>query len=77
MSFGEVIINQIRCGGAKDTGDFASTSDKTGETQSRVARGIFLIISGFVSFVDDNETEVMQGCKQGRAWANYDAWGII
>lgn len=53
------------------------TSDKAGETQGRVARGIFLIISRFVGFVDDNETEVMQRCKQGGAWANYDAWGII
>lgn len=39
--------------------------NEAGEAESGIARGIFLIIGGFVGFVDDNETEVVNRGEEG------------
>ena len=54
MGFGEVIIDDIRGGGAGNARDFELTGNKTGETESRIARGVFLIIGTLMGFVDDD-----------------------
>lgn len=46
--------------------------DEAGEAESGIARGIFLIIGGFVGFVDDDETEVVDRGEEGGARADDD-----
>ena len=54
----KIIISDGGGGGAKDAGDFFGFGDKTGETDGGVFGGVFLVIGGFVGFVNDDETEV-------------------
>ncbi len=60
MSPSEVIIDDIRGGGAKNTGDLLGGGNEAGEAESGIARRVFLIISAFVSFVDNDEAEIVQ-----------------
>lgn len=48
----EVIINDIGGGGAEDARDFEGVGDVAGETQGGVTGRVFLIVGGFVGFVD-------------------------
>src|SRR5262245_60547899 len=38
-----------------------------------VAGGLFLLVAGFLLFVDDNQAEIFNRCKNRRAGADYDA----
>lgn len=71
----EVIIGDEWGGGAEDTRYFQVVSDKTGEAEGGIMRGVLLKIGGVVGFVDNNEAEIREGGKKGRAWANDDNWG--
>lgn len=72
VGFGEMIIDDIGSGSALDTRDFEGMSDETGETEGGITGRIFLIIGAFVRFVDDNESEVRQGRKEGGTRTNDD-----
>lgn len=50
-----MIIDDIWGGGAENARDFASASHETSQAQSRITGRIFLIISAFVGFVDDDQ----------------------
>lgn len=65
MSSGEVIVDEIRGGGALEAGDFEGASDEAGEAQGGIARGVFLVIGGFVGFVDDDLAEVANRGQEG------------
>ncbi len=65
MGFGKVIIDKIRGGGALETGDFKSASNETSEAQGGIARCVFLVIGGFVGFVDDDLAEVANRGQEG------------
>ena len=47
---------------------------ETGKAKSGIARGGILVVSGFVSFVDDNEAEIVDGGEESRARANNNMW---
>lgn len=51
-------------------------SDETGEAKRRVFWGVFLVVGGFVGFVDDDEAEVFQGSEKGRTGADDDL-GVV
>ncbi len=68
----EVKVGDERGGGAKQTRDFKSAGDERGEAEGGVFRGVFLVISGFVGFVDDDETEVFERCEEGGARTDDD-----
>ena len=74
---GEVIIGDERSGGALETGDFQGVRHKTGEAEGRVFRGVFLRIGRFVSFVDDDEAEVVNRGEEGGAGADDDERGCL
>ncbi len=61
LRLGEVIIDDIRGGGAEEAGNLELGGHEASQTQSGVAGRILLIISAFVGFVDDDETEIMYG----------------
>lgn len=70
--FCEVIIDEIRGGGAEDAGDFLLAGNEAGETEGGVTGCVFLIIGGFVGFVDNDEAEVVDGGEEGGAGADDD-----
>lgn len=72
---GEVIIGGKRGSSAKNARDFGIFCHEAGEAQSGIFRGVFLEISAFVGFVDDDEAEIFDGGEQGRAWADDDLGG--
>lgn len=72
---GEVIIGGKRGSSAKNAGDFGTFCYETGEAQSGIFRGVFLEISAFVGFVDDDEAEIFDGGEQGRARTDDDLGG--
>lgn len=50
-----MIIGNVRSGTAEDARDFEVFSDKTSQAQSRIARGIFLIVSSLVGLVNHDK----------------------
>lgn len=70
MGFCEMEIDDIRGGGALDARYFEGTRHKTGEPEGGIARGVFLIIGTFVSFVNYNKAKVMNWGKEGRTGAD-------
>lgn len=70
VSLGEVKIDDIRGGSALDARYFEGTRHKTGEPEGGIARGVFLIIGTFVSFVNYNKAKVMNWGKEGGAGAD-------
>lgn len=58
FGFSEVVIFDIRGGGAEDKRDFEVFADGAGGADGRITGRIFLIIRGFVFLVDDDEAEV-------------------
>jgi len=46
--------------------------DEASEAESGIARGIFLIVGGFVGFVDDDEAEVVNRGEEGGTRADDD-----
>ena len=66
----DVIVGNQRGGGTKD-----SLAHLASEAESRVLRILILMIGGLVRLVDNNETKVSNGCKEGAAWADYDLRG--
>lgn len=56
FGLGEVIIGDVWRGAAENARDFEVFRDETSQTQSRVARCVFLIISSLVGFVNHDET---------------------
>lgn len=72
---GEVIIYEIRGGRAEDAGDFEGAGDLAGEAEGGVAGGVFLVVGGFVGFVNQDKAEVVDGGKKGGAGADDDGGG--
>ena len=72
---GEVIIYEVRGGGAEDAGDFEGAGDLAGEAKGGVAGGVFLVVGRFVGFVNQDKTEVVDGGKKGGAGADDDGGG--
>lgn len=87
MVFCEVIIDEIRGGGAEDAfwlrlygfeglkfGGFwlELANDEAGEAEGGVARGVFLVIGGLMGFVDDDEAEVVNRGEEGGARTDDD-----
>lgn len=60
-------------GGAEDDGGSLDVSAYHGEIAAVVFRWVFLFVSGFVFFIDEDETEVRKGGKDGGASSNYHA----
>lgn len=76
IALGEIVVGDERRGGAKQAGNRRrfrrATGDEASKANGRVPRGIFLEISGFMSLVDDDEAEIVQGCQQGGPRADDD-----
>jgi hypothetical protein len=70
MLAADIIISNQRGGGTKD-----SLAHLASESESRVLRILILMIGGLVRLVDNNETKVSDGSKEGAAWADYDLRG--
>lgn len=75
VGFCEVVVDEIRGGGAENTGDFGGTGNEAGEAKRGVAGGVFLVVGGFVGFVNNDETEVVDRGEESRAGANDDEGG--
>lgn len=73
--FCKVVIDDIRGGSTENTGNFATASDETGEAESGITGWIFLIIGGFMSFVDNNKAEIIDRGEEGGARADDDLRG--
>ena len=76
VGFGKVVVDEIRSGGTEETGGFCLAGDETGEAEGGIARGVFLVIGGFVGFVDDDEAEVVDWGEEGGAGADDDGFGV-
>ena len=72
---GEVIIYEVRGGRAEDAGDFEGAGDLAGEAKGGVAGGVFLVVGGFVGFVNQDKAEVVNEKKKGGAGADDDGGG--
>ncbi len=72
FGLGEMIIDDIRSGSAENARDFKGGSHEAGKTQGGVAGRIFLIVSAFVSFVNDNKTKVVNRGEESGARADDD-----
>ena len=72
FGFGEVEVGDERGGGAEEAGDFEVSGEEGGEADGGVFGGVFLEVGGFVSFVDNDETEVFEGSEEGGAGADDD-----
>lgn len=46
--------------------------DEAGKAEGGITGGVFLVVGGFVSFVDNDEAEVMNRCEEGGAGADDD-----
>ena len=73
FGFGEVKVGNEGGGGAEEEGDFEGAGDEGGEAEGGVFGGVFLVVGGFVSFVNDDETEVFERGEEGGAGADDDA----
>lgn len=75
--FGEVVFGDGRGGGAEDGGDVLGglgvLGEKTGESESGIARIIVLIIRRIVGFVDDDKTEIFSWGENSRTGADNEA----
>lgn len=72
FGFGEMIIDDVRGGGAEDTGDFEACGHETGKAEGGITGRIILVVGAFVGFVDNDETEVANRGEKGRAGADDD-----
>lgn len=54
-----MVINEIRGSCAEKTGDFESAGNEAGKAGCGVTWRIFLVVSVFVSFVNNDKTEVV------------------
>lgn len=63
--FCKIIIFNEGSGGSVYTVDIFSVRYKTCETEGGVARRIFLIIGGIVSFVNNNKAKILEWRKNG------------
>ena len=72
---GEVIVYEVGGGRAEDAGDFEGAGDLAGEAEGGVAGGVFLVIGGFVGFVNQDKTEVVNRGVKGGAGADDDGGG--
>lgn len=72
MGFCEVEIGGERSGGALDTEGVEMIGDETGEAESGVFRSLVLVVSGFVGFVDDDESKVSDRGEKGGTGADDD-----
>lgn len=75
FGFREIIIGEVRGGGAKEAGDLEGASHEAGKTSSGITRGVFLVVGSFVGFVDNNEAKIMDGGKEGRTRADDNEGG--
>ena len=73
---GKVIISDERGSSTLNTRNFERAGDKTSKTDGRIFRGVFLIVGGFVSFVNDDEAEIINRGEEGRARADDDLWAM-
>ena len=73
--FCEIKIRDKRSGGAEDARDFKIGSKERSETKSRIFRRIFLVIGGFMSLINNNESKIFKGGEKGRTRADDDAGG--
>ncbi len=71
----EVIVGDERGGGAEEAGDFEGACHEGSEADGGIFGGVFLVIGGLVSFVDDDESEIFKGGKKGGAGTDDDFWG--
>lgn len=76
MFFCEIIIRDKRGSGAEYTGDFKGASKETSEPGGGVFGGVFLIIRGFMGFVDDDKTKVFNGGEKGGTRADDDLFMV-
>lgn len=74
---GEVIILDEGGGGALDAVDLKGLGDETSETEGGVFGTVFLVVGGFVAFVDDDKAEVFEGGKESGARADDDLGFIL
>lgn len=72
----QVEVGNERGGGAEEARDFEGASEEGGEAEGGVFRGVFLVVGGFVGFVDDDETEIFERGEEGGAGADDDLWGV-
>ena len=71
----EVIIDEVGSGGAENAGDFEGSGNVAGEAKGGIAGGVFLVVGGFVGFVDEDEAEVVEGGEEGGTGADDDGGG--
>lgn len=63
--FCKIIIFDEGGGGSVYTVDIFSVRYKTSKTEGGVARRIFLVIGGIVSFVNNNKAKILEWRKNG------------
>ena len=63
--FCKIIIFDEGSGGSVYTVDIFSVRYKTSKTEGGVARRIFLVIGGIVSFIDNNKAKILKWRKNG------------
>lgn len=73
FGFGEVKVGDERGGRAEKARDFESAGEEGGEAEGGVFGGVFLVVGGFVGFIDDNEAEIFKWGEESRARADDDA----
>ena len=71
--FGEEEVGDEGGGGAKEASDFEGAGEEGSEADGGVFGGVFLVVGGFVGFVDDDEAEVFDGSEEGGAGADDDS----
>ena len=71
--FGEEEVGDEGGGGAKEASDFEGAGEEGSEADGGVFGGVFLVVGGFVGFVDDDEAEVFDRGEEGGAGADDDS----
>lgn len=70
VSFSEMKIDDVGGGGTLNAGDIEGFSNKTSETDGRITRGVFLVISRFVGFIDDDKSKISERGEESGAWTD-------
>lgn len=76
VGLGKVEVGDERGGRAENARDFECGGYKRGEAKSGVFWGVFLVVSGFMGFVDDDEAEIFERGKESGARTNDDLRGV-
>jgi len=76
FGLGEIKVGDERGGGAKEARDVEGAGKEGSEADGGVFGGVFLVVSGFVGFVDDNEAEIVKWGEESGAGANDNAGGV-